>query len=1432
MAVWAFASKKTEVMTTGGMASSAVDAGWQIFTASVSTPRTRNNMMRLLRWNPNSATYVPIRADEVLSPHTAYWGYSNMAETSFSLGAHDARFPASRGMDAPPAILFSHPKAVGKNRFFFRVTDRSGRQTEETILIHRPDGVPRLSSRSRRPDGFSARPTGDHTATLLWRRPRQLEDGQAIPKGLPITYWVYKDHVLVAELVDKTTYEDPEPPEGRRIRYYVTAVLFDAAGRPLESGPSDVIDFRASRSLPRASPGQFEPPRSVTSGVRDVLRLKTGLSTFGEKTQAHIAYVTRGSGSAGDAVRYLVSDEAGKPGSFGASVLIAQLASGHQATDLALAVQGGRVSVVWTDRALSSGASRADRLFARASVNGGADFDRAVLIPSSEGTKRSLDAAYDKYGHHHLVWGEHNNVYYLRDLGGVPSNVFDVDHRKPAIERVQYQIYTEKVGGKCPCEDCWCDESYALSEEPDPRDPTRRIGPYVTWVEDTYVYEPSLHVDGDAVTVVGRQHRMWDNRPVPNEAWMAMRSNPVYEAFGTRIEGGASVRRMVGWRKTWKPSREAGDENAWSGLGFAFQYRYGGTWHEEDMIKVAQRPLLAGAWSHQVPVADGLAEVGWKQGTWQEGRRQSWRISLVDEAFDDVPDGTPSHPQVTRLPSGPLVAIFEKGSSLDPNQPGLNPIHMAYSYDGGRVWTSSATIATGYLPKPAVTTDGGLAILYTAAETPMFTVRAVQEAQAGEWVSSAALNGFPPRPIHARSHGRTSDTLGNVPQLCGHDGLFFAAWVREPLDPTDRGRIVVSRSSLDRTVSRTGIHVSGRVQPGRPTPVTVTLENRFYMEVGTSAEPGAPAKSSAHGAQSSSSASGFEDAVLKDDSFGIYGFSSSAHETHVSLDPVDVEGGKSTLWLASFPDVSLASSLGLSRPGDHPLTLARGGLGEPDGRVNVIENNIAGNYERAKEAQKNLFKFETAGASGEEWGYQVEYEGAGDHDDSDAATRALNSELFDRPEYRDARHLSGFERVWVYTQGIALAQLSRSPGSEEIRSARALARTLCGTLVGGASSKLGWPFSWNTEGDDWQDARLVTGANACAVHGLGRFITSSAFETLPSEEAKGSFRRCYRDALMSLSDHRRRLTLEDGRAVTLMTAGWTAAGLKNAAKPSRIMTAAGTPVTDDPSLRFGYYSVLDAIGYDTYSENPPKIKTCQEAAGIDCYAEPLNGSAWRESEITEAVWRALKRRQKADNVVTEHNLDVLAVLNHALGHRHALGLKNRPELEVWRDELRDGIFYALWDDEGYQDEFRAELASMADQTDKGTSMTKAEIARQHKRIRWMQNALEEKPLGRVITGGRLQEDAEGALTLVPSRHSAIDNCSWLALSVDYQALAAHAAAKSGECVYRTPRKMPPVHGHQLRPRSGFWRLGLRFKSHQLSPESNLSRGALFPERFS
>ncbi len=473
-------------------------------------------------------------------------------------------------------------------------------------------------------------------------------------------------------------------------------------------------------------------------------------------------------------------------------------------------------------------------------------------------------------------------------------------------------------------------------------------------------------------------------------------------------------------------------------------------------------------------------------------------------------------------------------------------------------------------------------------------------------------------------------------------------------------------------------------------------------------------------------------------------------------------------------------------------TMSDAGLGPRMGStgdgLSRFESMADRNYEEALRVKAGLFRFGGENGEAPDIAYQVEY-GTAERDlaKDGQGSRWLVSHFAEGRAY-DSQYLAAFERVWAYTQGIALAQWSRRDTLVDRERAQGLARYLCdraeeGTHEGAEIIK-GWPFSWNTLGDDWKDARLVTGASAWVVHGLGVFATSLAFEDA-SDADQVFFRDCYTRALRGLEVHRRSGVTEDGRTVSLMTAGFTARGLDQAATPWNIEGPQGQRLALQGEA-WDYADVLDALGYDHFDPaNPPQVGRRFEKG--DAATAPEEEAP---KTLTEGEFRILKEEVRAQNVVTEHNLDVLSVLNHALNHADELEL-SRDHLEKWRSALRDGIFYVLWDEDNTR--WRQDL---------NDALTRAAVTSQKRAD--IEGALTKNEWGRVSTGGlmvsaqdlrelgkghRISRDAvllkleagavradvrlestAGTFHFVRSPHVAIDNCSWLALSVDYDDL--------------------------------------------------------------
>ncbi len=1303
------------------------ELGWQSISVTRAIRYNRAEVGRVLQWKTNENRYTQLRPGDMLHPGEGYWAHP-LRETFAARSETDEADSETKG-------------------------------TFEVKTANRPGAPQELAATH-----------AQKTVRLWWRGPKLFVDGSAIPdvpseQVGPLSYRIDRDGTPIAE-VASTEYQDPVPDLNRVYRYQVAAVWRNAMGHPIESTPSDPVFVDAFEAAPAPLPGAFETPAKM--GIQDprVAAPKTALSSSEGRTYAHVVYLASAPGSAQgpgrERIRYVQSDKAGRPGSFWAPRTLAKAKPGWHLTELTLQAHQNQLTLVWIET-LAGAASPRSQVFALESKDGGQSFGQPVLVRDNKHWKRSIDVDYDPEGHHHLIWNEAGKVRYIKNLKGPISSVFDRKVRSPADELVHYQAQYAPSKKGCRCPDCWCEESYILSEEPNPDDDGRPIGPFVHRIEEATVHQPSLYIDDHQIVVVGRQVRMWDNRPVPHLDWARMVEDPVYDP--TIIQRLRPTRLVTGWRKTWKHAYEPGDEDLLAGLGFQYQYRYAGTWHEQDHIKVARRPLR-----------------NFQEGEWQNNVAQDWQISVLHSDFEDALDDKPSHPQIAATPQGDMIAVFEKGPSTDPNIPGQNPIHIAYSADRGATWSPSRPLARGYVPTLAGASTGDAVILYYAPseQGASAEIRALQKTAGADFEPPRAISVRPPLPVHPKSHGpHTSPTLTG-PSLSAHEELFFAAWVRN--DPADPSGVDIVTSRATRVVEpvQLGLRVLNPHPTQKSASVAVTAENKFHMRVhktGRVRVSGAsPQGSGAPKTIELTLENGAAHAVLPKNGRFLTG-EGTFDEVKLALANVPADAA-SPVWAADLTPAA---------PDPDPLEAFDAAFFESE--ASTIPGNVSGNYYKAILARHNLLKAEESEEEGPLLYYQVEYEpDVFDEEGRAERARLLDPSLWQTGSYRDAKHLAGFERVWAYTQGIALAQLARQPQSYGPQS-RGMAQYLCRHAVRDLGQRriLGWPFSWNTKNDHWKDARLVTGATAWVVHGLGVFIASPAFLGA-SEETQAEIRACYHQSLEGLKDHQNIVADDQGRSAVLMSAGWSTAGLTRASHPHDIRTSQGQALTGNPQERWAYYTVLDAIGYEEFAPTP--IKVCIQSPTANCDGLGTQDPAWQSKEIDqESHWRAMKARVRAENVVTEHNLDVLAVLNSALKQAHKLGPADaqarrawETELTTWRDRLRDGVFYFLWDDEGWKEEFVEGLQAHNDDLPL-RPLTERQAAGLAARQIQMEEALDSGDLGRVITGGTFDSNPTEGLAFSPSPHSAIDNCSWLALSVDYDALKAAPLGKDSE--YRT-----------------------------------------------
>ncbi len=416
---WVYAPTATSFSFSGvpldkavGTSTSAVQ-GWRLFSASSTTPKAQAGFDRILRWDALRQRYVEVPPEFLPRLQEGYWGLNAKA------------------------------------------TERV--QTPPSTLLKRPRAPPRLSATRA---GLAM--------TLHWKNRMVFEDGATIPTFVSTGTKVYRNHELIAEVTGANTYADDLSLGQENVSYHLTAFVRDALGTEKESEASSPIHVDDTAPSPPRPSGTFEVPSPLTHDLDTQALPKTAIAAFDDRLRVHLVYVVRGTQDEGDTLQALKSDKAGKPGSFGDRITLRRTGPNRTITDLAIAARGPLVSVAWIERSLQAASDQGhSHLNVVISQDGGRRFEKRQELRSGASWKRSVSLAYDRLDHHHLVWNEASKVYYLKDLQGEASNVFDQIKRRVDDRVMHYKrVYAPK---ECDADPCGCpvveNERYRLGDE-------------------------------------------------------------------------------------------------------------------------------------------------------------------------------------------------------------------------------------------------------------------------------------------------------------------------------------------------------------------------------------------------------------------------------------------------------------------------------------------------------------------------------------------------------------------------------------------------------------------------------------------------------------------------------------------------------------------------------------------------------------------------------------------------------------------------------------------------------------------------------------------------------------------------------------------------------------------------------------------------------
>ena len=890
----------------------------------------------------------------------------------------------------------------------------------------------------------------------------------------------------------------------------------------------------------------------------------------------------------------------------------------------------------------------------------------------------------------------------------------------------------------------WRSESYRLIEE------FRRtgLGTYRSRTEDAFVLFPSIVVHGGEVHISARKLKYYDNYPVPNHTWVPLRNaddhsdgkldgilddyedgvngNPTPHPRVIYVNGKRLIAReknrgvaclAEGCQSTEDESCDAPDA----------EFVCYGNWHEPDELLVAQRRI--GLRERYVTKADlaPLKQGPLKVGSRGESSEEKWpkevrgglsfdRVwsELLDNGYIDeegrilerftllanenrfridqdiwnypnvtreqvedsdrrrrinkareltrfrlkaqlyyilrwknrvwyvdsvVPFETEDMPTYSKLAvdpaSGRMALVYGTGENVDQNSPDAEPIYVMVR-DPGQEWQPAVEIGRGYLPDIAVV-GGEFQLVYFqpgADGTGVGDVLMIRSANGVEWTDPEQVNVDPATSISTGDLGQES-FLRNVPNIVPlGDDESLVVWAKEPHPErnAEKPGIMFRRMNNLGSDSKviTNVAVDRTINGMALMWLRVTDENnqqRKYNGVLVSEK-------------------GFATIAQNGEAIVMI----SPTEIHPNLKwtmagPAHGFGGDGIFWL------------------DNQLDRLHHAVFE-------IETSFKENYARSQKLLDDLYKTreellaegklkKDADPSEHPWGVQLEYI---------ANTDTLGDE-------RDSDFLA--DREWIYTQGIMLAQVSRKgtigdevgdekdsdPGmiDQYNDKARRMAQWMvdhgvhdvCPSKTDTCQSEPGtfggWRFSEHLDPKEFRDPRLVAGANSWALNGFADFLVSSAIKEMPDDRRQyfiDFFVDAYRDLLFRKDPDNPTLPhLESWmRSDGLIKAGWTI---------NDVFTEAARDVDQ-------YYTILQTCGYAEATEYE------------DCGIRTAAG----------------ENRRPARNVVTEHNLDVLAGLNDAILYADELELDASFQVELVeaRDRLQEGLFTKLYNERGIVDD--------------------------------------------------------------------------------------------------------------------------------------------------